>query len=74
MADEVLSQAEVESLLSAMESHTARTAAAAPAGAAPSIAGTARPPLRPRDKVTPYDSFAVWMHLYGRRKGRMEPV
>ena len=55
MADEVLSQAEVESLLSAMESHTARAAAAAPAGAAPSLAGTARPPLRPRDKVTPYD-------------------
>lgn len=55
MADEVLSQAEVESLLSAMESHTARTTAAVPPGAAPSIAGTGRPPLRPRDKVTPYD-------------------
>ena len=55
MADEVLSQQEVESLLSAMESHTARTAATAPAGTAPSAAGTARPPLRPRDKVTPYD-------------------
>src|SRR4051794_27973424 len=54
MADEVLSQAEVESLLSAMESHTARTATAPPAGAAPSVAA-ARPPMRPRDKVTPYD-------------------
>src|SRR5262245_17303286 len=56
MAAEVLSQQEVESLLSAMESHTARTAATtAPAGTAPAVAGTPRPPLRPRDKVTPYD-------------------
>src|ERR687891_1401872 len=55
MADEVLSQAEVENLLSAMESHTAKTATAAPPSTAPSIAATARPPLRPREKVTPYD-------------------
>src|SRR5215467_7002020 len=55
MADEVLSQAEVESLLTAMESHTARTAATTPAAAAPSIAAGTRPPLRPREKVTPYD-------------------
>jgi flagellar motor switch protein FliM len=53
MSDEVLSQAEVESLLSAMESHTAK----AGGGAAPGLAGGVggRPPLRPREKVTPYD-------------------
>jgi flagellar motor switch protein FliM len=51
MTDEVLSQAEVESLLSAMESHTAKAG-----GPAPGHSGVAgRPPLRPREKVTPYD-------------------
>src|SRR6476469_6009438 len=55
MADEVLSQSEVESLLSAMESHSAKTAPAAASHGAASIAAGARPPLRPREKVTPYD-------------------
>jgi flagellar motor switch protein FliM len=55
MADEVLSQSEVESLLSAMEAHTAKAPAAASAPkASPASALTARPP-RPREKVTPYD-------------------
>src|SRR5262245_7742672 len=52
MTDEVLSQAEVESLLSAMESHTAKASGAAP-GLSAGVG--ARPPLRPREKVTPYD-------------------
>src|SRR4051812_44681833 len=56
MADEVLSQSEVESLLNAMESHSAKAAPAAQAaGGAGSIGAGARPPLRPREKVTPYD-------------------
>jgi flagellar motor switch protein FliM len=46
MAEDVLSQEEVESLLSAMES-------TGPAGAADGSAGVAR--SRPREKVTPYD-------------------
>jgi flagellar motor switch protein FliM len=50
MTDEVLSQSEVESLLSAMESHTAKAG-----GAVPGLAAGPRPPLRPREKVTPYD-------------------
>src|SRR5262245_53653233 len=55
MADEVLSQAEVESLLSAMEAHTAKAPAAAPAPKpSPASALAPRPP-RPREKVTPYD-------------------
>jgi len=49
MADEVLSQSEVESLLTAMESHTARQPAAAPASASPIRTA------RHREKVTPYD-------------------
>src|SRR4029078_5674087 len=53
MADEVLSQAEVESLLSAMEAHTARGGAATEIEA-PVIAG-ARPGTRLREKVVPYD-------------------
>ncbi len=53
MAEEVLSQSEVESLLTAMESHTAKTATAAPAVPASPLG--ARPPARPREKVTPYD-------------------
>jgi flagellar motor switch protein FliM len=55
MADEVLSQSEVESLLNAMESHSAKTATAAPVAASPAIVAGVRPPLRPREKVTPYD-------------------
>src|SRR5437773_1423870 len=51
MADEVLSQSEVESLLSAMESHTARVGEAALA-APPPPSGR---PARAREKVTPYD-------------------
>src|SRR5688500_14951545 len=54
MADEVLSQAEVESLLTAMESHTAK-AVSSPTESAPLLAAGARPPVRPREKVTPYD-------------------
>jgi flagellar motor switch protein FliM len=46
MSDEVLSQAEVESLLSAMEASAPRSESAAP-----------KPPVTPRsrDKITPYD-------------------
>jgi flagellar motor switch protein FliM len=50
MADEILSQAEVESLLSAMEATSARPAAASADGPAP-----ARPGSRTREKITPYD-------------------
>jgi flagellar motor switch protein FliM len=51
MADEVLSQAEVENLITAMESQAARTAAAqAEAG----VRG-GRPAARIREKVVPYD-------------------
>lgn len=28
------------------------------------------PELLTRHKVTPYDAFAIWMHLYGRRQGK----
>jgi flagellar motor switch protein FliM len=52
MSGDVLSQAEVESLLSAME-QTAQKAAPA-RRAAPAAAATAAP-ARPREKVTPYD-------------------
>src|SRR5262245_14167103 len=55
MADEVLSQSEVESLLNAMESHGGKATPSAFAHSATSIAAGARPPLRPREKVTPYD-------------------
>ena len=27
-----------------------------------------------QNKVTPYDAFAVWMHLYGRRTGALAPL
>lgn len=27
-----------------------------------------------REKVTPYDAFAVWMHFYGRRTGVLAPL
>ena len=52
MADEVLSQSEVESLLNAMESHTAKAPAAPVAS---SSVASALSPVRPREKVTPYD-------------------
>jgi len=55
MADEVLSQSEVESLLSAMESHSAKAATTAPPVGGPAMVAGTRPPLRPREKVTPYD-------------------
>src|SRR5437868_871699 len=51
MPDEVLSQAEVESLLSAMESHVASQAGGIPAVPPP----VKKQPGRARDKVTPYD-------------------
>jgi flagellar motor switch protein FliM len=53
MSDEVLSQAEVESLLTAMEAHSARGGAASETEA-PVITG-ARPGTRLREKVVPYD-------------------
>src|SRR2546423_1681265 len=53
MADEVLSQAEVENLLSAMEAHTARSGGVAEIET-PVIAG-ARAGARVREKVVPYD-------------------
>src|SRR5690349_11944917 len=55
MADEVLSQAEVESLLSSMEAQTARSGVpnAPPPVAAGS--GVGRLSGRPREKITPYD-------------------
>src|SRR5437764_2385756 len=53
MADEVLSQAEVENLLSAMEAHTARSGGVAEIET-PVIAG-ARAGARVREKVIPYD-------------------
>src|ERR1043166_3427985 len=52
MADEVLSQSEVESLLSAMESHAARGGAG---GADAPFIASGRPPVRPREKVVLYD-------------------
>src|SRR6187549_710564 len=51
MADEVLSQAEVESLLTAMEAKAPVSPAAGMAGAAVLTRSSARP----REKVTPYD-------------------
>ena len=55
MGGDVLSQAEVESLLSAMSTgeETAATAAAAPADLPQMAAGG--PPPKPREKITPYD-------------------
>src|SRR5437764_11683483 len=53
MADEVLSQAEVENLLSAMEAHSARSGGTAEIEA-PVLAG-ARSGPRVREKVVPYD-------------------
>jgi flagellar motor switch protein FliM len=55
MAEEVLSQAEVESLLSAMESHTATTTQANPAAPPPAYGPAAKSTPRPREKVTLYD-------------------
>jgi flagellar motor switch protein FliM len=54
MAEEVLSQAEVESLLTAMETHTAKMPALGSESEVLMPAGT-RPPARPREKVMPYD-------------------
>lgn len=51
MSGDVLSQAEVESLLSAME----QTAPRAPAPRKPTPAAAAAPPPKPREKVSPYD-------------------
>src|SRR5262245_6321545 len=53
MADEVLSQAEVESLLSAMESQGTHASKAAKQSQ-PAASGL-RAPVKPREKVTPYD-------------------
>src|SRR5437868_1282847 len=55
MADEVLSQAEVESLLSSMEAQSAR--AGVPSAPPPVATGSSssRLPGRPREKITPYD-------------------
>jgi flagellar motor switch protein FliM len=57
MADEVLSQADVESLLSAMEGGAAKpavTTTTAPTPPAAAAAASSSPP-RPREKVVPYD-------------------
>src|SRR4051794_18479140 len=52
MADEVLSQVEVENLITAMETQAARTTAAqVEAG----MRGGAKPAARIREKVVPYD-------------------
>jgi flagellar motor switch protein FliM len=51
MVGDVLSQAEVESLLSAMEGGATKAAAALPEAGLPDLA----PFARPREKVTPYD-------------------
>ena len=50
MADEILSQAEVESLLTTMESQEARAAAALTGGV-----GAKASTARVRDKISPYD-------------------
>ena len=52
MAGEVLSQAEVESLLNAMAASGAETAAAVAPAAAPAAASVS---AKPREKITPYD-------------------
>src|SRR6476660_2557513 len=54
MADEVLSQAAVENLLSAMEANTARSGGAAE-GEAPVLAGARSNARGVREKVMPYD-------------------
>ena len=56
MSDEVLSQAEVESLLSQMEAGGGTRAVAAPVAPMPTAGAIAAgKPARPREKVTPYD-------------------
>lgn len=56
MSGDVLSQAEVESLLSGLDAGAARPAAEpAPAPAAAPRAAVPPAPLKPREKVTPYD-------------------
>jgi len=52
MADEVLSQAEVESLLTSMEAQTFRTGVPQ---APPPVAASPRTLGKPREKITPYD-------------------
>ncbi len=54
MAEEVLSQAEVENLLSAMEAHTARSGGTSEIEA-PVVAGARSPARSVREKVIPYD-------------------
>jgi len=53
MTDGILSQSEVESLLSTMEAQSPR--AATPAAAAPVAAAAPRAALKPREKITTYD-------------------
>src|SRR6187401_442498 len=55
MNEGVLSQSEVESLLSSMEAQSPRTAAPPPVTAAAVAASTPRTPSKPREKVSPYD-------------------
>jgi flagellar motor switch protein FliM len=59
MGGDVLSQAEVESLLSAMSSGVAAPPAPVPAPAGPGSAGSERAlspaAIKPREKITPYD-------------------
>jgi len=55
MGDEVLSQVEVENLLSSMALGGAEAAAAAVPEKRPGAGSAALPPSRSRDKVTPYD-------------------
>ncbi|MBI3837122.1 MAG: flagellar motor switch protein FliM [Planctomycetia bacterium] len=56
MADDGLSQAELETLLNTVESDAAPTAGGAePAAASSQRGGSAEPPQKPRDKISPYD-------------------
>src|SRR5262245_15832686 len=56
MTDGILSQSEVESLLSSMEAQSPRAAAApAPVTAAAVAAAGPRAPGKPREKITTYD-------------------
>src|SRR6187401_2826576 len=55
MNEGVLSQSEVESLLSSMEAQSPRTAAPPPVTAAAVAASTPRTPSKPREKVSIYD-------------------
>ncbi len=55
MTDGILSQSEVESLLSSMESQAPRTAVPAAAAAPAAAPAATRAPLKPREKITLYD-------------------